>query len=155
TLDAGREHPVLVGTPRETLVLALTGSSPLDSRIDVRIRGLIESPVVRRRCRFCEREGASRPGEFGCGKCRESGSSDAVCARHVVVLKGAYSQTGLQVSCPEHVPPCTTCSTRADFWCGGPLCRSRKPWCSNHRKAHTNSPEVGYCAPCYDALFPR
>lgn len=110
-----------------------------------------ERPELLYRCRVCADAGTGSYGPFLCKDCQQAGMKDRVCDDHVVVLAGS-----LQPACPEHRPGCAEgrCRTPATFRCAGSRCRQRTAWCDAHRRRHPRDPDIDYCPPCYDTLFP-
>lgn len=120
----------------------------LDERTTFAVCGILEPPRLAYRCGTCADAGRASYGPFICAGCPED-PARRVCDEHVVVLDLNFAQ----VSCPQHVPACP-CGRRATFWCAGPQCQRRKPWCDTHRRRHPGDPLTSYCDDCYEQRFP-
>jgi hypothetical protein len=112
------------------------------------VAGVVESPRVQYRCGPCAARGDVRYGPFLCRSCPEDGDQ-RLCDEHVRFIDGALIAT-----CDRHLPACEECGAAAVFRCPGSRCRHRKAYCAQHRVAHPNDHDLGYCAPCYRIRFP-
>lgn len=103
-----------------------------------------EHSRLRYRCREC-----GRYGPFVCAAATDD-PADRACEQHVSILDGALTAT-----CHRHRPGCQQCAEPATFRCAGPACHRQRAWCDRHRRRHPRDPDLDYCPPCYDQVFPR
>lgn len=103
-----------------------------------------ERSRLRYRCREC-----GRYGPFVCAASSDD-PTDRACEKHVSILDGALTAT-----CHRHRPGCQECAEPATFRCAGPACQRQRAWCDRHRRPHPRDPDLDYCPPCYDQVFPR
>jgi len=158
-LTVGDRRPIEFpgrGTLNFEVISVPGGSATITDRTSFAIHSILEPASAEPICRLCFADGLKNYGPFVCDSCRQSGIAAAICVRHAEILEGGLRRGGWVIaSCREHAPVCNKCGRRASFWCTGPECRGRVTWCPEDRKSHANSPEIGYCATCYELLFPQ
>ena len=138
---------------RATLrVLGVEGSGAVGERTTFAVYGVSQRYDIRYKCDSCARSAqAETYGPHTCAGCGTKDKPGRVCDQHVSMLDGS-----LRTTCKEHHPACTACGVLSTFWCDGPVCGSDGgvAWCSAHRLEHPGDDSIGYCASCFDHLFP-
>jgi len=158
-LQTGEHYPIDFpehGTLGLEIVKSPAASELVTDRTVFAIHSILEPSAITPKCRTCAEQSVEEYGPFVCEYCRQGGKASGICLKHAEILEGGLRKGGwIVATCPQHVPTCKACTNRGAFWCMGPDCRGKISWCAAHRKCHVNSPEVGYCAGCYERLFPQ